>query len=133
MRSKFILLGLLLSFSCFGQKKNEIIAEGIRSIVVTEQKVDGTTSRTYKESETLYDKKGNIIEETLYKDGKFDTHLKYQYDALGNKIKETELGSDGKVKKVTDYKYQGTLRTEKTVTDNKGKIKSKKTYKYEKY
>jgi antitoxin component YwqK of YwqJK toxin-antitoxin module len=127
------LLCLVFSLTCFGQKKDEIITEDVKSIVVTEQKFDGTASKTFKESETYYDKKGNVVEEILYKDGKVDSHFKYQYDANGNKIKETEFNSDGKVKKISDYKYQGNLRIEKVVTDEKGKIKSKKTYKYEKY
>jgi antitoxin component YwqK of YwqJK toxin-antitoxin module len=133
LRLKFSLLCVMLGTVCFGQKKNEIVSENIKSIIVTEQKYDGTASRTYKDSETYYDTKGNVIEEFSYKDGKIDTHVKYQYDSNNNKIKEIEIGTDGKVKKTSEYKYQGKLKTEKTVYDEKGKLKSKKTYKYDKY
>jgi len=129
---------LIVSFTVlgavgFGQKNDDIVPVGTKSIVVTEQKFDGTASKTFKDSETYYDAKGNITEEITYKDGKVETHFKYAYDANGNKIKEIELTSGGKVKKTSEYKYQGKLRIEKTVFDETGKVKSKKTYKYEKY
>jgi hypothetical protein len=121
-------------FTCMGQKRSEIEKANIKSVVVTEQKFEGSASKTYKESETYYDNKGNVIEEILYKDGKFDSHTKYQYDAKNNKIKETEISSDGKkVLKVIEFKYNGDFKTEKTVYDANGNVKSKKTYKYENY
>jgi hypothetical protein len=133
IRISFVILGLLATLSGFGQKKNENLPSDIKSVVVTEQKFDGSASRTYKDSETYYDKKGNVIEEILYKEGKVDSHFKYQYDANGNKTKEIEINADGKIKKITEYKYEGNLRVEKVVTDDKAKVKSKKTYKYEKF
>jgi antitoxin component YwqK of YwqJK toxin-antitoxin module len=134
IRYNLFLLLIICSLSSFGQNKDDNEnTSGLKSVIVTEQKFDGAASKMFKDAETYYDKKGNVIEEITYKEGKVDTHFKYQYDSNGNKIKEIEFTSGGKVKKTSDYKYQGNLRIEKTVTDENGKIKSKKTYKYEKY
>ena len=86
-----------------------------------------------KESEILYDNDGNVIEETEYKIGKVSKHIKYEYNEDHNKIRETELDPSGKKIKVTEYKYNNGLKTEKTVYDGNNKILSKKTYKYETY
>lgn len=56
--------------------------------------------------------------------------LVYQYDTDNNKILETELDPSGKKLKVTVYKYNQGLRTEKTVYNGSNQITSKKTYKY---
>jgi hypothetical protein len=105
----------------------------IKSVVVYEEKFDKLVTKKLKESETNYDSRGNIIEEIEYIDGKIDKHLIYQYDSADNKIKETELGPSGKVDKITEYKYDQGLRTEKIVYDTNMKIKSKKTYIYTTY
>jgi len=133
---KWITLLLLLNFlslPLIGQKKKEINANQIKSVVVNEQKTEKGKSITQKESETYYDTHGNVIEEKEYKDGKITKHITYQYDNDNNKIKETEIGNTGKKIKVSEYKYHGNLKTEKTVFDGNGKVKSKKTYIYEKY
>jgi antitoxin component YwqK of YwqJK toxin-antitoxin module len=105
----------------------------IKSIIVTEEKSDQLVKKEYTESETYYDQKGNITEEIVYKQGKVDTHFKYQYDENNNKIREEEYDSSGKIKESSEYKYEDGLRTEKTVYDNRKNIKTKKFYKYTKY
>jgi antitoxin component YwqK of YwqJK toxin-antitoxin module len=89
--------------------------------------------KQYKESETYYDAKGNIIESITYKQGKVDKHFKYQYDQDNNKIKEEEFDATGRLKESSEYKYEGGLRTEKTVYDPNKKVKSKKLYVYTRY
>ena len=86
--------------------------------------------KQYKESETYYDTRGNVLESITYKLGKVDKHFKYQYDAENNKIKEEEYDTSGRLKESSDYKYANGLRTEKTVYDSNKKQKSKKTYVY---
>jgi antitoxin component YwqK of YwqJK toxin-antitoxin module len=102
----------------------------VKSITVYEEKFDKLVSQKYKESETTYDEKGNILEDILYKDGKVDKHFKYQYDANSNKIKETEYNPAGNIEEYSEYKYEKNLRVEKTVFDPRGKVKSKKAYIY---
>jgi hypothetical protein len=101
--------------------------------VVSEEKYDMLVKKQYKESETYYDTRGNVLENVSYKQGKVDKHFKYQYDADNNKIKEEEFDASGKLKESSEYKYLNGLRTEKTVYDPNKKLKSKKTYVYTTY
>ena len=105
----------------------------IKSLIVSEEKFDMMVKKQYKESETYYDSRGNIIESITYKQGKTDKHFKFQYDTDNNKIKEEEFETSGRLKEFSEYKYSDGLRTEKTVYDPNKKIKSKKTYVYTKY
>ena len=89
--------------------------------------------KQYKESETYYDLRGNVLESITYKQGKVDKHFKYQYDTENNKIREDEFDTSGRIKESSEYKYENGLRTEKTVYDPNKKVKSKKIYVYTKY
>lgn len=105
----------------------------IKSIVVTEEKYDMLVKKQYKDSETFYDSRGNVIESITYKQGKVDKHFKYEYDSDNNKIKEEEFETTGRLKEISEYKYVNGLRTEKNVYDPNHKQKSKKTYVYTSY
>jgi antitoxin component YwqK of YwqJK toxin-antitoxin module len=105
----------------------------IKSLIVSEEKYDMMVKKQYKESETYYDSRGNIIESITYKQGKTDKHFKYQWDSDNNKIKEEEFDASGRLKEFSEYKYTDGMRTEKTVYDPNKKIKSKKTYVYTKF
>lgn len=123
---------ILVTATLSAQKKNTIQSNNIKSITEYKQDTDKNNGAKVRESYTLYDDAGNILEEINYDSaGKVKTHMKYLYDAANNKIKETELTPDGKVSKVTEYKYNGNLRTEKNVYDAVGKLKSKRIYQYE--
>lgn len=128
-----VLLIILLagSIKVFGQQNNE--QNKIKTVVVYDEKFDKLISKKYKESETSYDLKGNITEDIQYTEGKIDKHFVYQYDSENNKIKETEFDTNGRVIKISEYKIEKGLRTEKTVYDANMKIKSKKTYIYTSY
>jgi hypothetical protein len=121
--------GVSLSVMCQKYGAND----KIKSIVISEEKYDMLVRKQYKESETYYDARGNIIESITYKLGKVDKHFKYQYDPENNKIKEEEFESSGRLKESSEYKYTDGLRTEKVVYDSNKKMKSKKTYVYTKY
>jgi hypothetical protein len=121
----------LLPVSAICQKTGS--NQNVKSIVVTEEKYDMLVKKQYKESESYYDTKGNLIESITYKLGKVDKHFKYQYDADNNKIKEEEFESSGRIKESSEYKYSDGLRTEKIVYDPNRKMKSKKTYVYTKF
>jgi hypothetical protein len=128
-----VLLIILLagSIKVFGQQNNA--QNKIKTVVVYDEKFDKLISKKYKESETSYDSKGNITEDIQYTEGKIDKHFIYQYDSENNKIKETEFDTNGRVIKISEYKIEKGLRTEKTVYDANMKIKSKKTYIYTSY
>ncbi len=132
-RSVSVLLIILLagSIKVFGQQN--IVQNKIKTVVVYDEKFDKLISKKYKESETSYDLKGNIIEDIQYTEGKIDKHFVYQYDSENNKIKETEFDINGRVIKISEYKIEKGLRTEKIVYDANMKIKSKKTYIYTAY
>jgi hypothetical protein len=126
-----IFISLGTGLTAFSQKTGSI--EKIKSIIVTEEKADMLVKKQYTESETYFDQKGNIIEEIIYKQGKVDTHFKYQYDENNNKIREEEFDTSGKIKESSEYKYENGHRIEKTVFDSNKKIKTKKFYKYTTY
>jgi antitoxin component YwqK of YwqJK toxin-antitoxin module len=102
----------------------------IKSKITHEEKVIKGVKSSLIDSEEKFDFNGNLIEEIDYKDGKVDKHLVYEYDSNNNKIKESELDSDGKVKKYSEFKYENGLRTEKNTYDQDKKVLSKKTYTY---
>lgn len=126
-----IIMFLGCALSANSQKSGSI--DKIKSVVVTEEKYDMIVKKQYKDSETYYDSRGNVIESITYKQGKIDKRFKYEYDAENNKIKEEEYDASGKIKESSDYKYVNGLRTEKNVYDSNKKMKSKKTYTYTTY
>jgi antitoxin component YwqK of YwqJK toxin-antitoxin module len=131
-RSIFIILILTtLTLKAYSQKP--VNSNKIKSQIVTEEKYDMLVKKQFKESETYYDTRGNIIESITYKQGKVDKHFKYQYDSDDNKIKEEEFDATGRIKESSEYKYSNGMRTEKSVFDPNKKLKSKKTYIYTSY
>ncbi len=126
-----IILFLFCAASAKSQKPGT--PDKIKSVIVTEEKYDMIVKKQYKESETYYDSRGNVLESITYKQGKVDKHFKYAYDADNNKIKEEEFDLSGKIKESSDYKYVNGLRTEKNVFDSNKKQKSKKIYTYTTY
>jgi len=125
----FFAVGVTFSANC--QKSAAKV--NIKSIIVFEEKSDMLIKKQYKDSETYYDEKGNVIEEINYKKGQVSKHFKYQYDSDSNKIKEEEYDESGKLTESSEYKYENGLRVEKIVYDGNKKMKSKKTYKYTTY
>jgi antitoxin component YwqK of YwqJK toxin-antitoxin module len=102
----------------------------VHQYIVKIEKTVKNVKNTLIDAEEKYDQKGNLIEETQYKDGKVDKRMVYEYDANNNKIKETETDASGKLKKTSEYKYENGLRTEKITFDENKKLISKKTYSY---
>jgi len=127
----FIITILTTSLSAKCQKTES--DNKVKSVIVTEEKYDMLVNKQFKESETYYDSRGNVIESITYKQGKVDKHFKYQYDLENNKIIEEEFDTSGRIKETSAYKYENGMRTEKTVYDPNKKIKLKKHYIYTKY
>jgi len=122
----FLFSGFNLSAEC--QKSTG--KDKVKSIIVLEEKHDMLVKKQYKESETYYDTRGNVIEEITYKQGKINKHFKYQYDADDNKIKEEEFDQSGRITESSEYKIESGRRVEKIVYDGNKKIKSRKIYQY---
>jgi major membrane immunogen (membrane-anchored lipoprotein) len=121
-----LILGSALSAEC--QKSGS--KDKIKSIIVLNEKNDMLIKKQYKDSETYFDPRGNVLEEINYKQGKVTKHFKYQYDSDDNKIKEEEFDPAGRIKESSEYKYENGLRVEKIVYDGNKKIKSRKIYQY---
>jgi hypothetical protein len=134
---EIIKTGLIILFfiSCSLSAKSQVPGpkDKIKSIIVLEEKQDMLVKKQFKESETYYDSRGNIIEEINYKQGKVTKHFKYQYDQDNNKIREEEFDPSGKLIEFSEYKIENGLRTEKVVYDANKKPKLKKVYQYTKY
>jgi len=154
-----IMLAGMCSISMQAQKKKSAARNSLKNAIEYEQKFDKLSNKPVKASETLFDVKGNVIEEIEYDEDKISSHKKYTYDVNGNKTKEIELNATGKTTKIieykydcedhkikeietdasgkpikiSEYKYNGDLRTEKIVYDKNNKMKSKKTYQYQTY
>jgi len=132
VKTAFLIILILVSIvSAEAQKSGS--DNKIKSIIVTEEKYDMLVKKQYKDAETYYDARGNVIESITYKQGKVDKHFKYEYDSDNNKIKEEEFETTGRLKEISEYKYVNGLRTEKNVFDPNHKQKSKKTYVYTSY
>jgi antitoxin component YwqK of YwqJK toxin-antitoxin module len=129
LKCLLILVSLMISsFAVYSQ--NSSTSGKIKSRTIHEEKVVKGVKNTMIDSDEKYDQNGNVIEEIQYKDGKIDKHIIYEYDANNNKIKETEIDSSGKPKKISENKYVNGLRTEKNTFDENKKLISKKTYSY---
>lgn len=128
-----IIIIMFLVYTASADCQKSETPDKIKSVVVTEEKYDMIVKKQFKDSETYYDSRGNVMESITYKQGKIDKHFKYEYDAENNKIKEEEYDASGKIKESSDYKYVNGLRTEKNVYDSNKKLKSRKTYTYTTY
>ncbi len=134
MKRIVFMFSLLAITCCLWSQPKKIVQEKIKSITVIEYVYEKGVEKKYIDSETKYDARGNMIEETEYKGGKIDKHILYKYDENNNKISETELDASGKKIKITEYKYNNeNLRIEKAVYDGNKVLKSKKIYQYTTY
>lgn len=131
---KLILIFCALGFighPALGQKSDH--KDRIKSKIEYKEKHDALIIKRLKESETYYDKAGNVIEEIEYKKGKIDEHFKYQYDEDNNKIREEEYDPSGHLIEYSEWKYENGLKVKKIVYDRKGNVKSRKIWEYTKY
>jgi hypothetical protein len=131
---KFLMLLLIAGLPAvvFCQANKQQAAK-VKKVTVTDHVYEKGVDKSFKDSETWYDAKGNVMEVIEYKDGKVTKHETYEYDAAGNKIKESVFDeATGKLAKTVEYKYNNSnLKTEKAVYDASHKLKSKKVYQYD--
>jgi hypothetical protein len=113
--------------------QEQLPKERIKSLIVTEEKHDMLVKKQYRESETYYDVRGNVIEEITCKQGKVNKHFKYQYDQDDNKIREEEFDPSGRLIESSEYKIENGRRVEKIVYTPDKKIRLRKVYQYTTY
>ncbi|HRW86217.1 MAG TPA: hypothetical protein P5180_12360 [Bacteroidales bacterium] len=131
-KKKFVMLIIVLvsagTISLYAQQNQGL--PRLKTVTVYEEKFDKLLSHKYKESETTYDERGNILEDIQYKEGKVDKHFRFQYDDNNNKIKETELDASGQIIEYSEYRFENNLRVEKWIYDPRGRLKTHKEYVY---
>ncbi|MEI6574903.1 MAG: hypothetical protein WCO63_01870 [Bacteroidota bacterium] len=153
-----LFLAMLLSYPLFAQSKKDIRNAKIASETTTVTQTDNGKDITYKETYTIYDKNGNVTEQTEYnKEGAvkrkesnkynadndkteevvFDAKEKttrktsFTYNVDGSKTGEIEYDEKGIILKQSTYTYNNKgLKTEKKTFDGKKKLLSTKKYNY---
>jgi hypothetical protein len=129
----FLVVVIVLVSTLYAECQKTGPKNKIKSLIVLVEKPNTLVKKQYKESETYYDSRGNVIEDIKYKDGKISKHFKYVYDLDDNKIKEEEFDPSGRIIESSEYKYENGLRVEKIVYDEDKKIKTRKVYQYTLY
>lgn len=113
-------------------KESKIIKNSVKSIVVSKSDFETGKEDKYTSEMARYNSAGQIIEYKEWDENKkFVRHERYEYNADGEKTKETQMNASGAVIKINEYKYQGKLLKERISYLPNGKIKSKKTLTYE--
>ena len=126
-----LVFAIFVTLNVNGQNKKNVVENNIHKVTVYEDKADKAGGESI-ESVTIFNEDGEITEEIEYNsEGEIKKHIKYTFDDENRKIKETHLDAKGKTEKVYEFKYSGSLKTERTEYDDKGKIVCKKRYVYE--
>lgn len=133
MKNTILLATLIFCFSttAFSQKKKELVSENISSKI--EWKIDykNGIEHKYKESEHLFDQKGNVLLEKEFNEkGQLTKHTEYQYNKDGNVIVELHYNAKKQLLKREEFLYKGSLKYEKRTFGVDKKLKSKKIYDY---
>lgn len=134
---KNLLLVILIFFplTLWGQGKKEVVKYQIKS--KTELKADykNGNGKLLPDEKYLYDKNGNVVQETLYDSfGKLKKETKFYFNNENLLEKEEEYNGKGKLVLKTIYTYnEKKLKTSKKVFDGNEKLLVEKTYSYEYY
>ncbi|MEI6696666.1 MAG: hypothetical protein WCO13_11415 [Bacteroidota bacterium] len=107
MKSKILspmFILLCIYSSVFAQSKKEIRENKIKTETIFNTKT--TDDKEVKDTYTVYDNNGNVIEKTDYnKDGVIKTTEKHIFSANKNKIEETLYDAIGKLISKTSFVY----------------------------
>lgn len=129
----------VLLFCCFvisnsfAQSKKDIAKNNILSETATVTKIEDGKEITFKDTYTVYDKDGKVIEETNYnKEGAVKDKKSYKYDAQKNKIEESDFEGKSNETKKTTYTYNANNdKVSEIEYDASGNIKKQITYTYD--
>lgn len=98
---------------------------------------DGQKNEWWRD-EAVYDKKGNLLESTTYRNGELSSEFTYEYDKNGNRLKFTyiyysDYYESGKVVYVDEYEYDEKGHLKKISYYSDGVKTSHKKVKCDKY
>jgi YD repeat-containing protein len=119
----------LSSFAQLSQK--EAANKKIKTVEEWETDLRVRKPKAIQESYSSYDLAGNLLE-IIERDntGVITLHEKYKYDKDGNKTEETQLNSEGEIKKRHVYEFQNGLRISRKTYNKDGQIIGEKKYVY---
>lgn len=160
MKTLATLLLLFIHVVIFGQSKKDLKDASVISRTEKNSKFEKKSTINYVESTEKYDNNGNKIEVIEYKsDGDIKVFDQFEYNDKGKLTKERHIDPISKkpvetieyfyneedkvikeiyynkkneVYKTAEYTYTNKLKTEKKITNSKGKVIETKTYTYEK-
>lgn len=129
-----LILYIILSKTLNAQSKKDIRNNKIQTSTSIITTFDNGNEVSYKDNYTVYDKNGNIIEETEYfSNGTIKLKKSYKYNSDKNKTEETEY--DGKtkntIKTIFSYNSNG-YKISEVVYDGNGKFLRKSIFLYDK-
>ena len=131
---KIILLFAVIwafSYDIYSQSRKKIVNLGIESVTIVTEDYEDSNGKESIKSVTVFDKKGNVIEEKNYdKTGNFQERITYKYNQDNDKIKETRFNRNDKVDESFTYKYENGLIIERCKYDASNRLISKKKYVY---
>jgi predicted mannosyl-3-phosphoglycerate phosphatase (HAD superfamily) len=132
--SFYTLLSLIILFtvSVSAQSKKDIRNNKIVSELCTISVTENGKDISYKDSYTVYDKNGNIVEQTEFnRDGSIKFKEINKYDAKKNKIEKTEYSDKDKKTIKTTYGYNANDdKVMETEYDNTGAIYRQSVFLY---
>lgn len=128
----FFLIFMLTISSLSAQSKKDIRNNKVGSETTFVTVIENGKEITFKDSYTVYDKNGNVSEQTEFnRDGSIKNKETNKYDVNKNKIESTEYNDKDKTNIKTTFVYdkndQKILETE---YDTKGKIIRQSAYIY---
>jgi len=127
----FFALIWAFSFDIYSQSKKKIVNMGIESVTVVREDYEDSNGKETIRSVTVFDKKGNVIEEKDYDAaGKLSDRITYEYNQDNDKIKETHFKTNDKIEESYTYKYKDDLIMERCKYDGSNRLISKKKYVY---
>ncbi len=133
MKNTLIIILILISTIAFSQSKKKIKENGYTTKTEYKHEFRAGKEKKIKISETTFNKNGGIsVLKEFDEFGKIEKHIAYFYSEKGNKTKEVYYLPNGKLKRTIKYKYNKGFKIEKAIYDANDKIKSKKTFVYEK-
>lgn len=133
MKIFLVSLFFILPLLSFSQSKKDVKEHEIKSVSETVLVNDGSK---YKDSYTVFDKSGNMIEEILYNpDGTVKKRHTMKYDKLTGKNKMEEVEYEGKDGMTISKKHLWTYnldndKTQELTYDASGKLIRKEIYIY---
>lgn len=122
---------LCIGMTSFAQGKKTVKNLQIKTRTEMTTLYRGNKEISFKESFKRFDAQGNEIEIYEYNEkGETTLHTAFTYNENDDIIEEITYNPNGSVFQTDKYQYTGKLKTLRETYDGKGKLISKKVYKY---